>query len=140
MQHAMQHQDFNLFGGRVSEVASILGRDLGGDGNLARELFWRIGARRKRQYVGGFVFSAETAVQRLHLRARSYKHVYRAFQPCGAPDAREETGERQLGKFRHALLKDDQSPSIMSSRQGSIGILREAEAKDLRIFRELHKV
>jgi hypothetical protein len=78
----------------VSEGAGILGGDLGGDGNLTRELFWRIEAGRKRQYVGGFVSCAETAVQGLHLRARSYKHVYRAFQPHGATYARKETGER----------------------------------------------
>src|SRR6267154_1502537 len=70
---AMEHKNFNLFGGRVPEGARILGRDLGGDSNFTCDLFWRIGAGRKRQHVGGFVFSAETAVQGLHLRARSNK-------------------------------------------------------------------
>jgi len=66
---AAEEENFNFFGRRVSERMGVVRCDFRRNGDFARELFSSIGLGGKRKHVGGLVFSAETAVQRLHLGA-----------------------------------------------------------------------
>jgi len=52
MQDAVQHENLNFLGGRVSERARILRCDLRRNGDFARELFSGVGLGGKRKHVG----------------------------------------------------------------------------------------
>ena len=107
MQDAVQHQNFNFLGRRVSERARILRCHLHRNGDFARKMFSRVELGRKGEHVGGLVGCAETTVQRLHLSARSQQDIDRALQSGGAAGAGQESLQCQVGQVRNALLKDD---------------------------------
>ena len=97
MQDAVQHENFNFLGWRVSERARIFGCDLGRDGDFAGELFSSVGVGGKRKHVSGLVFSAETAVQGFYLCACRYQDIDCALQSGGAAGACDESVQRQAG-------------------------------------------
>ena len=70
MQHAVQHQNFQLAGQAVAVALSVIEGDLGGDGDVAA------GRSRERKHVSRLIFSAEAAVEVTQARVAGDQDIH----------------------------------------------------------------
>jgi len=107
MENTVESENLYLFGAGVSQAASVLLRDFGGDGNVA-SMFgrgYRIGG--EGEHVGGHSLSPKARVQGSEFAVRCHEDVYSTPQSDGTPSARYETVERRLVHTYYAFPQDN---------------------------------
>ena len=113
MKDAMQRQNPDLLGSRMTEPDSVLQSNDGRDGDFASQLCGLVRFRggpskRKRQHVRGLVLAAKLAVQGTHDSAAGHQDVHLAAEARGSPRSQHEALEGLFGQSRDFFLKNNQ--------------------------------
>jgi hypothetical protein len=107
MEDTVESENFDLFCTGVSEAASILLCDLGGDRDVAGVCGRDSRVRGKGKHVGGHGLSTKTRVQGAQFLVGGDENIHTTTQPHHAPGARYETIERRLVHTCYASPQDN---------------------------------